>query len=73
MLEDSKYQIITLRDLVSLSKDDLLHIGNVGEKTVREILGCLSRYDQLDQAEPKNGKPVYSTAVVSPFLQNLSD
>ena len=49
-LEDSKYEIITLRDLVSLKKDDLLQIDNLGEKTVREILGCLFRYDKLEQA-----------------------
>lgn len=62
LLEDSKYEIINLRDLVSFSKNDLLRIKNIGEKAVREILGCLSRYDQLDEAELGNVMPVCTTA-----------
>ncbi len=58
MLEDSKYQIITLRDLVSLTQEDLLQIDNLGEKSCRQILECLSRYDQLDTLERGNGPRV---------------
>jgi RNA polymerase sigma factor (sigma-70 family) len=56
-LEDSQYEIITLRDLMSLSRDDLMHISNLGEKTVSRILDCLSRYDQLDTLNRRNHRP----------------
>ena len=47
MLEESSFQIILLKDLVSLRPDDLLQISNVGEKTLQQIFDCLSRYDEL--------------------------
>ncbi len=48
LLEDSRFEIILLRDLVSLSREQLLQIENVGENTLNEIFGCLGQYDQIE-------------------------
>ncbi|MCA9144026.1 MAG: hypothetical protein H6821_16175 [Planctomycetaceae bacterium] len=49
LLETSCYQIVTLEDLVSRSRDDMLSIRSVGEKSLEQILECLSRYDELQR------------------------
>jgi RNA polymerase primary sigma factor len=49
MLEESKYEIISLRDLVCRTKADLLSITNLGQKNLAEIFACLSRYDELNR------------------------
>jgi hypothetical protein len=56
MLEQSQYEVITLSDLVSLTRDDLLQIASFGEKIVTEIFDCLARYDKLDAIKRKNAK-----------------
>jgi RNA polymerase primary sigma factor len=61
-LEGSQYEIITLGDLVSRSRDDLLQISNLGEKTVSRILDCLARYDQLDTLKGRNSNPPHAIA-----------
>jgi RNA polymerase primary sigma factor len=52
MLEKSKFEIITLHDLVNCSRADLMQISSFGEKAVQEVLDCLSRYDQLERSQP---------------------
>ena len=48
LLENSRYQLTTLEDLVRLQRDDLLEIPNFGAHGLDELLQCLSRYDQLE-------------------------
>jgi DNA-directed RNA polymerase alpha subunit len=57
MLEKSKFEIITLQDLVSRSTDDLLQISSFGVTAVQEVLECLSRYDQMEPYQPGRGTP----------------
>ena len=49
ILEDSRFQIMRLEELVSLKQDQLLEIPNFGEHGLRELLACLSRYHLLDR------------------------
>ena len=46
LLENSIFQIVRLEQLVSLSRDQLLEIPNLGS---HGLLLCLSRYDELDE------------------------
>jgi RNA polymerase primary sigma factor len=54
ILEESRYEIISLRDLVCRSRNDLLLIDNLGKKHLADILDCLSRYDELDSIETES-------------------
>ncbi len=54
VLEDSKYEIISIRDLVERSTAELLQIDSVGERTLGDVFECLSRYDQLDAIKGNN-------------------
>lgn len=46
-LKNSRYQVITLEDLVSLSCEDVLSIKSLGEQSLERILECLGRYNEL--------------------------
>jgi RNA polymerase primary sigma factor len=54
VLEDSRYEIISIRDLVERSTAELLQIDSVGERTLGDVFECLSRYDQLDAIKGNN-------------------
>jgi DNA-directed RNA polymerase alpha subunit len=56
LLEESELEIITLRDLVTHSGDELLQIPNLGEKSIRLIFKCLAQYDQLDAIKAREDK-----------------
>ena len=47
LLEDSEYQIISLRDLIMRRPEELMRLGNLGEKSLVAILACLARYQEL--------------------------
>jgi hypothetical protein len=49
MLEESTYHITTLEKLVSLTREELSGIRQIGEQSFFSILDSLSRYHQLDQ------------------------
>lgn len=49
LLEDSQYQIITLSDLMKRCPEELMQLGNLGEKSIVTIVQCLSRYPELEQ------------------------
>jgi hypothetical protein len=51
MLEASPHHIVTLEQLVSLRKDELAGIGQIGEYSLNHILECLSRYHELEQVK----------------------
>jgi DNA-directed RNA polymerase alpha subunit len=46
-LANSRFQVVTLEDLVCLSRDDILSIQSLGDKSLESILGCLARYNEL--------------------------
>lgn len=46
-LEESAYQIITLKQLMFMTKEDLIKITNVGEVALSQIYRCLSQYHEL--------------------------
>lgn len=60
LLEESRFHIMTLEDLLLCSRDDLLSIPAVGEKSLEQILHCLSRYDRLKRAEQRV-RPAFAT------------
>lgn len=49
ILEDSRFQIVRLSELVSLQQNQLLEISNFGEHGLHELMDCLSRYYLLDR------------------------
>ena len=49
ILEESRFQIVRLSELVSLQRNQLLEISNFGEQGMHELVGCLSRYYLLDR------------------------
>ncbi len=49
LLEDSEFEIIRLRDLIKRRPEELMQLGNLGEKSVVSIVQCLARYQELDQ------------------------
>ena len=51
ILEGSKYQITSLKQLVSHRQQDLLQIPNFGEHGLREVMQCLARYHELSDAK----------------------
>ena len=57
ILEESKYQITRLEDLLGRRRDELLEIPNFGENTLGELLDCLSRYNRLDEAKQRRKAP----------------
>jgi len=57
MLEHSKYQITRLDQLMSRRREELLEIPNFGQNTLTELLDCLSRYNELDEAKHRMEAP----------------
>lgn len=49
-LEFSKFKIIKLEDLLQYQPEQLREINNFGERAVEQIVDCLCRYNELDQA-----------------------
>ncbi|MBI84349.1 MAG: hypothetical protein CMJ81_14210 [Planctomycetaceae bacterium] len=49
ILEDSRFQIVRLSELVSLQRNQLQEISNFGEHGLHELMDCLSRYYLLDR------------------------
>lgn len=47
-LEESKFKIVRLEELVKCQIFQLREIKNVGEKAVDQIIDCLARYDELE-------------------------
>ena len=50
-LECSRFEIITLEDLVARSKDELKSISNFGEVAVEKLIECLANYHFLEEKE----------------------
>ena len=50
ILEGSKFQITNLEELMSRRKQELLEIPNFGRHGLREVLECLAKYHELDDA-----------------------
>jgi DNA-directed RNA polymerase alpha subunit len=50
ILENSKFGITTLEQLVSQRREQLLEIPNVTPATVDELLRALARYHELEEA-----------------------
>ena len=51
ILEGSHHQITKLHQLVNCSREELLQIPNFGRSALDELLECLSRYDELEEAK----------------------
>ena len=49
ILEESRFQIVRLSELVSLQRNQLREISNFGEHGLCELMDCLSRYYLLDR------------------------
>ncbi len=47
LLANSRFQVVMLEDLVSLSRVDVLSIPSLGDKSLERILDCLARYHEL--------------------------
>jgi len=50
-LEESKYQIHKLEQLMNRTIDDLNQIPNVGDRAIEAIFDCLGRYYELEEIE----------------------
>lgn len=53
ILENSKYQITTLKQLVSRKREELLDIPTLGANGVSQLLQCLARYHELEEARKR--------------------
>ena len=53
LLEESRYEIISLSDLLGRTQTELLAIPSFGDRTLSQILACLARYDCLPAAKQK--------------------
>lgn len=51
MLENSKYQITWLEQLISFKQEELLEIPNFSVGGLEELMNCLARYHELDQVK----------------------
>jgi DNA-directed RNA polymerase alpha subunit len=49
ILEESRFQIVRLSELVSFQRNQLMEISNFGEHGLHELMDCLSRYYLLDR------------------------
>ena len=47
VLEESRFQIILLDDLLARSREDLLSIDSLGPRSFEQIVRCLACYDKL--------------------------
>lgn len=49
LLEDSKLNIITIEELMSATKQDLLkYVSSFAEATLAKLFACLARYDEIE-------------------------
>ena len=48
LLEESKWHIVSLQQLVERTEEELLHIDELGQTGYREITGALQRYHELE-------------------------
>jgi hypothetical protein len=48
LLEESKWHIVSLQQLIERTKAELLHIDELGQRGYREIIGALQRYHELE-------------------------
>ncbi|NIL97021.1 MAG: hypothetical protein GTO62_07760 [Planctomycetales bacterium] len=53
ILENSEHRITKLRQLVSMSRHQLMAVPNVTSAVLSEILNCLAQYHQLEAARRK--------------------
>ena len=51
LLEDSALHITRLEELMSYKPEELLEIPNFGMHGLREMMQCLAKYHQLDEAK----------------------
>ena len=47
-LENSKFNIRTLRQLLALDREQILKITNLGTQGLAKIVDCIQRYDELE-------------------------
>jgi len=52
-LETERLKIVFLRELLSVTSDDLLQLPNMGEKQVDEVYSALNKYHLIKQAKEK--------------------
>lgn len=52
-LEESKYNVVYLKDLFSLSNSELSSIPNLGKSGIKQIFDALSRIDDLEEEKSK--------------------
>ena len=50
LLENSRFGITKLEELLNLQRDELLTIPNFGASGLTEVMDCLGRYHELDTA-----------------------
>jgi len=50
LLENSRFNIITLQQLMAHNRDELLDIPGFGESALQQLFECLARYDELELA-----------------------
>ena len=62
LLENSKFQITWLEQLVSLQREELLEIPNFSSNMLSDVLECLARYNKLDEAKCRAPATVLSEA-----------
>jgi DNA-directed RNA polymerase alpha subunit len=48
LLEESKWHIVSLQQLVEHTEEELLHIDELGQTGYREIIRALQRYHELE-------------------------
>jgi hypothetical protein len=60
LLENSKFQLTWLEQLVSLRREELLEIPNFSANMLSEVLECLARYNKLDEAKCRAPVPTAS-------------
>jgi DNA-directed RNA polymerase alpha subunit len=60
LLENSKFHLTWLEQLVNLQREELLEIPNFSANMVGEVLQCLARYNKLDEAKCRAPAPSVS-------------
>ena len=51
LLEDSKYKIVKLEDLLKRKREELLEIPSMAATSLNQVYAALSRYHELDGIE----------------------
>lgn len=52
-LEESKYKIVYLKDLLALNESDIKTIPNLGSTGLKQILNALDKLDNLENEKKK--------------------